>query len=109
MSLTLKWIIQILVCILATQLTRFLPFLVFREGKTVPPFVTWIGHHLPRACMAMLVIYCLKDVSFAQAGAWVPAIVATVVTSLLHLKFKNMFLSICAGTGLYMILLRLIP
>ena len=102
---------QILIMILAasavTAGVRLLPFIVFKGGKT-PAFVTWLGAQLPAAVMAMLLVYCLKDVSFGSAPAWIPAVCGVIATSALHVWKKQMMLSICGGTVIYMLLLRLI-
>ena len=93
---------------LTTAAIRFAPFLLFPNGKKVPDFVQWLGKQLPRAVMAMLVIYCLKDVSFLQAADWIPALVGVAVTAAVHVWKKQMILSISAGTIIYMVLLRLL-
>ncbi len=90
-----------------TLILRALPFLFF-SGKGKPPaFVTWLGRQLPRAVMAMLVIYCLKDETLTAAPWAIPALAAIAVTVLLHLWQKKMILSISAGTAVYMVLIRL--
>ena len=53
-----------------TILLRFLPFLIFR-GKT-PAYISYLGKVLPPAIIGMLVIYCLKDISFAAAPFGLP-------------------------------------
>ena len=47
-----------------TLLCRTLPFLIFRHEAKTPAFIQWLGEQLPRASMAMLVIYCLRAVRF---------------------------------------------
>lgn len=97
--------LTILIASLLTVLLRFLPFLLFR-GRNVPRFITWLGHQLPAAVMAMLLVYCLKGISFDAASGWVPAIVACAVTSAVHVWRKQMILSISVGTVVYMVLIR---
>ena len=53
---------------LMTILTRFLPFLIFR--RQVPAYVTYLGRVLPPAAIGLLVIYCLRDVSFGAVSGW---------------------------------------
>lgn len=105
---TLQLLITGLISLLATLFVRFSPFILFPDGKKVPGFITWLGGKLPRATMAMLVIYCLKDVSFAAIPGWVPTLVGVAVTAALHVWKKQMVISIVGGTAVYMILLRLI-
>lgn len=58
--------------------------------------------------MMMLVVYCLKDVSFQTAGGFLPAFLGVAVTSVLHLWKRQMILSIASGTVVYMALIRLL-
>lgn len=91
-----------------TALIRALPFLVFSSGQKAPAFVTWMGQKLPGAVMMMLVVYCLKDVSFGRAADFVPALVGVGVTAALHGWRRQMILSIAGGTAVYMVLIRLL-
>lgn len=90
-----------------TILTRAIPFLLFPDGRQPPAFITWLGRLLPRAVMAMLVVYCLKDVSFTASPFGIPALAGVVVTAVLHVWKRQMIFSICGGTVTYMLLLRL--
>ena len=96
------------VAALATFLTRALPFWLFPAGRQPPAFVTFLGRRLPAAAMAMLVAYCLKDLSFAAPGGWLPTLAGCAVTAALHAWRHKMILSIAGGTGAYMLLLRLL-
>ena len=51
-------IITIGLCALGTMITRFLPFIVFRENRKTPAFIQYIGKYLPGAVFGMLVVYC---------------------------------------------------
>ena len=59
---TTQSIITIVAVVLGTMVTRFLPFLIFPEGKTPPAYIQYLGKVLPYAVIGLLVIYCLKDV-----------------------------------------------
>lgn len=92
-----------------TLLIRALPFILFKGSKPVPRFVTYLGKVLPYALIAMLVVYCLKDVSFVNGGTYgIPEAIAIIVVALLHKLKHNMLLSIGAGTILYMLLVQLV-
>ena len=67
MTLT-QQIITIALCVLGTQLTRFVPFLIFNEHRKTPAFVQYLGKVLPGAIFSMLVVYCLRSVSFRRCG-----------------------------------------
>ena len=57
-------VIMIAAIILATVLTRSLPFIIFSSGRKIPPFVNYLGKVLPFAVTGMLVVYSLKDAPF---------------------------------------------
>ena len=98
--------LTIAVVALVTALLRFLPFLIFGENKTTPPLVTYLGQMLPFAIMGMLVVYCLKDVTFLSGSFGLPEVISCTVVSLLHIRKRNTLLSIAAGTICYMLLIQ---
>lgn len=93
---------------LTTALLRFLPFLVFSKGRKTPPFVLWLGKVLPFAIMGMLVVYCLKGVSFLSAPFGIPELISCAVVVLLHIWKRSSVLSITGGTALYILIVNLI-
>ena len=99
-------ILLIAVCAVVTALTRFLPFLIF--GKQTPPIVTYLGKVLPCAIMGMLVVYCMKDVSFLSGSYGIPELICCALTVGLHVWKRNPLLSIGVGTVSYMVLVQLI-
>ena len=107
MTLT-QQIITIGLCALGTMLTRFLPFLLFSEKRKTPAYVQYLGRVLPAAVFGMLVVYCLKNVSFLAGTHGLPELIAIAATVLLHLSFKNMLVSIAGGTVVYMLLVQLV-
>ena len=102
-----KAALAVLIMAGVTAILRFLPFLIFK-GRSTPRAVTYLGRVLPPAIMGMLVVYCLRSVSFGALTGWMPALAATAVTAGLHLWRKNTLVSIIGGTAVYMILIRLI-
>lgn len=93
---------------ITTMLTRILPFLVFPENKKVPKYITYLGEVLPYTIIAMMVIYCIKDVSFVRAPFGVAEVISIGVLGALHFWKKNTLLSIGVGTILYMILTQFV-
>ena len=100
-------LITILVCALCTQVTRWLPFLLFGGKKEVPGLVRYLGTILPAAIMAVLVVYCLKGLPAAGGMEAAFQLGALAVTAALHLWRRNTLLSIFGGTAVYMLLIRL--
>ena len=102
---TTQAIITIAAVVLGTMATRFIPFIIFPEGKNPPEFIKYLGTVLPYAAIGLLVIYCLKDVP-ASSTHGLPEAIAIVFIVLLHKWKKNTLLSIGGGTVLYMILVN---
>ena len=101
-------IITIAMCVVGTMLTRFLPFLVFRPKRPTPRYIQYLGRVLPGAIFAMLIIYCLRDVSLLQGSHGLPELIAIAVTAGLHLWKRQMLLSIAGGTICYMLLVQFV-
>lgn len=101
-------IAAIAVMAVVTFLTRALPFLLFDRGEAPPKVVLYLGRVLPPAVIAMLIVYCLRDLSFASAVSWVPTVLTVLATVGLHLWKRNNLLSIFGGTILYMVLIQVV-
>ena len=50
--------------LLGTLATRFAPFVLLPKNRPVPRLVEYLGGTLPYAAMGLLVVYCLKDVTW---------------------------------------------
>lgn len=98
----------IAVMALVTLLTRTLPFLLFDRGQEPPGIVLYLGRVLPPAVMAMLVVYCLRGMSFAGVDRWAPQVIGVAVVAGLHGWRHNTLLSIFGGTILYMALVQFV-
>lgn len=107
MSVT-QQIITIAMVVLATMLTRFLPFIVFPSGKSTPKYIQYLGKVLPAAVFGLLVIYCLKDVDVMTGSRGLPELISIAVVTGLHLWKRNMLISIAGGTLCYMLLVQLV-
>ncbi|MBQ7337941.1 MAG: AzlD domain-containing protein [Clostridia bacterium] len=99
---------MVAVIALVTALIRFLPFLIFRGDKKTPKLIEKLGRILPYAIMGMLVVYCLKGISFTDVSGFLPSLIACAVVALLHLWRRNTLISIIAGTLSYMLLVQLV-
>ena len=107
MTLT-QQIVTIGLCAFGTLLTRFVPFLIFGENRRTPAYIRYLGKVLPGAIFAMLVVYCLKNVSLRVYSYGLPELIAIAVTAGLHLWKRQMLLSIAGGTAVYMLLIRFV-
>ena len=82
--------------------------LVIGAGGLGSPVLLYLGQVLPCAIVGMLVVYCLKDVSFFAAPFGLAELLAGVSVVLVQCWKRNSLLSILTGTVLYMILNGLI-
>jgi len=101
-------VLLIAAAVLVTMATRFIPFLIFGEKRKTPPIIEYLGTVLPCAIMGMLVIYCLKDITFLQGNHGLPELIACGVVAVLHVWKRNSLLSIGGGTVCYMLLVQLV-
>lgn len=99
-------VITILVVVLGTMLTRYLPFLLFPGNKPTPKYIRYLGNVLPAAVFGLLVVYCLKNVSLLTGSYGIPELVSIAVVIALHLWKRQMLLSIAGGTVCYMLLVQ---
>ncbi|MBQ4062374.1 MAG: AzlD domain-containing protein [Christensenellaceae bacterium] len=108
MSEMTRSVLIVAVVALVTVLIRFLPFIIFKKGRETPPFVTYLGKVLPYAIMGMLVVFCLKNISFIDAPHGLPELIACAIVAGLHLWKRNTLISIVGGTACYMLMIRFI-
>ena len=100
--------LTVAVIALVTILIRFLPFLIFRGNRKTPEIIEKLGRILPYAIMGMLVVYCLKGMSFTDISGFLPQIIACLVVGVLYVWKRNTLVSIVSGTVCYMLLLQFV-
>lgn len=105
---TTQQIITIGMAVLATVLTRFLPFIIFPAGKEMPQIIKYLGKVLPAAVFGFLVVFCLKNIEILSGSHGIPELIAVAVVVILHLWKRQMLLSILGGTVVYMLLVQLV-
>lgn len=86
---------------------RFLPFILLSKKQT-PKTITYLGNVLPYSIMGMLIIYCLRNISFASSPFGIPEIIGAAIAFLLHYFKRNTLLSIITSTIVYMLLVQLV-
>ncbi len=101
-------ILVIAVTAVVTAVLRFIPFLIFGGKRETPAYISYLGRLLPYAVMAMLVVYCLRNISFAAAPFGAPELISCAVVALLHVWKRSSILSILGGTVCYMLLVQLV-
>ncbi|MEA4807473.1 branched-chain amino acid transporter permease [Acetobacterium wieringae] len=91
---------------LVTIFTRALPFLFFGGKKKLPDMVSYLGTVLPAAIMIILVVFCLRNTILTAYPYGLAELLSVAAVIIVHCLRNNVFLSIAAGTGLYMVLIR---
>ena len=65
----------IILSALITFLLRAFPFLLFKE-KELPKWLEKLEKHLPMTIMAVLIVYCLKDLKTQLTTLFIPYLLA---------------------------------
>ncbi len=86
-----------------TMFLRFIPFIIWKKSKT-PEVILYLGKYLPYSIMAMLVVYCFKNVSIKEFSHSFPELIAAFLVAFSYILKRNTLLSICLGTACCMIL-----
>ena len=107
MTLT-QQIITVAMVVIGTVITRFLPFIIFPDGKKTPDYIKYLGDVLPLAVFGLLIVYCLRDVSILHGTHGIPELISIALTVGIHLWRRKMILSIAAGTVCYMLLVHFV-
>jgi len=103
----IRVIILIAIMAIITILIRVLPFIIF-NGKETPEAISFPGKYLPYSIIAMLIVYCVKDVSIFNGSHGLPELTAIALVAILHIWKRNTLLSIVCGTVGYMILTQFV-
>lgn len=107
MALTLNnALIATLIAALVIFATRLFPFALFSK-KEPPSILRFIEKYIPPMIMAILLIYCLKDVNFTTWPFGIPQLIALLITVTSYLWKGNSMVSIFGGTIVFMLLQKL--
>ncbi|WP_322621988.1 AzlD domain-containing protein [Aedoeadaptatus coxii] len=85
---------------------RMFPLFFFSRRNTIPKMVRDLGNLLPYSMMALLVIYCLRTMTFDSVSGYLPLTIASAVTAGSYLWKRKSILSIVMGTAVYMFLIQ---
>lgn len=105
-SVTLHALLMVLIMGAVTHLIRAFPFIIFSLTGKPPKIAVYLGRALSPAAIAMLVVYCFRNVELSFCGV-IPELTASLAVVLLHLWKRNPLISITSGTIIYMVMLRL--
>lgn len=101
-------LLAILLAAVITFALRALPFLIFYGERKMPEFLVKLGAVLPAAIMAVLIVYCLKDIAVDWRANALSKILAVLTVGISYKWKHNTLISIAAGTAVYMILIRMV-
>ena len=105
---TIHSLIIVAMVALATQITRWTPFLLFSGDKKRPKVVEDLGRLLPPAMMGLLVVYSLRSTDLLGGSHGIPEAIALLVTVGLHKWKHETLLSVAGGTLCYVLLVQLV-
>ncbi|WP_418765369.1 branched-chain amino acid transporter permease [Mailhella sp.] len=97
--------VMIALAALATQITRWTPFVLFR--RKTPSLVAYLGTVLPSAIWGMLVVYCFRNGPLVDGSNGIPEVLASALTIGLQIWKRNMAITIAGGTLFYMAMVQL--
>ncbi len=101
-------LITALMIVIATAFLRFLPFIIINKSLSESKYIKFLGNMLPYSMIALLVIYCLKDINIIKFPHAIPELISIAVIVVLHIIKRNVLISIAAGTIIYMFLVQTI-
>lgn len=94
------------VAALVTFGIRVFPYVVLSNRTELPLVVQYLSSQLPKAIMIVLVVYCIKDISFNATPYGIPEFLGIILVGILHKWKHNTLLSIFLPTLVYMILIQ---
>ena len=100
-------LITALIIVFATLIIRFLPFII-RKSIAERKYIKFLGDMMPYSMIALLVIYCLKEVNLIKYPYGIPELISIAIIIILHIIKRNVLISIGVGTVIYMILVQTI-
>ena len=80
----------------------------FDDICRIDAVITYLSNALHCAIMGMLVVYCLKDVTFFSSNHGIPEAICVILVVILHKWKHNSLLSIFVGTVVYMLLVQMV-
>lgn len=101
-------LITALIIVFATVIIRFLPFIIIRKSIAERKYIKFLGDMMPYSMIALLIIYCLKEVNLIKYPYGIPELISIAIIIILHIIKRSVLISIGVGTVIYMILVQTI-
>ena len=96
----------IIMCAIITFGLRALPFAVFRGKRKMPVWLEQLGKALPPLIMAVLIVYCLRDITTDPKHIGIAQMAGVLATAISYKWKHNTLISILLGTVSYMLFLH---
>ena len=84
----------IIMCAIITFGLRALPFAVFRGKRKMPVWLEQLGKALPPLIMAVLIVYCLRDITTDPKHIGIAQMAGVLATAISYKWKHNTLLSI---------------
>lgn len=101
-------LITALMIVIGTAFLRFLPFFIINKSLSENKYVKFLGNMLPYSMIALLVIYCIKDINIIKFPYGLPEIISIIAVAVFQIIKRNVLISIGLGTVIYMFLVQVI-
>lgn len=98
----------LIAAIVATIITRFLPFVLLNGKHSEHPIIVYLGEVLPYASIGLLVVYALSGTKIFMYPYGIPEVITLIFIYLIHKKLDNSLISIVGGTVVYMLLVQFV-
>ena len=98
----------IIMCAIITFGLRALPFAVFRGKRKMPVWLEQLGKALPPLIMAVLIVYCLRDITTDPKHIGIAQMAGVLATAISYKWKHNTLLSIISGTAVYICMIFVI-
>ena len=98
----------IIMCAIITFGLRALPFAVFRGKRKMPVWLEQLGKALPPLIMAVLIVYCLRDITTDPKHIGIAQMAGVLATAISYKWKHNTLISIMSGPAVYMCMISVI-
>ena len=104
----IEFFLIIIMCAIITFGLRALPFAIFRGERKMPVWLEQLGKELPPLIMAVLIVYCLRDIMTDPKHIGIAQMAGVLATAISYKWKHNTLLSIISGTAVYICMIFVI-
>lgn len=98
----------IIMCAIITFGLRALPFAIFRVECKMPVWLEQLGKELPPLIMAVLIVYCLRDIMTDPKHIGIAQMSGVLAIAISYKWKHNTLLSSISGTTVYICMISVI-